>query len=99
MKINNDNITPRDLLEEADLILSQRGQELGDYAELYENFAVRINLMLKNQLKKPIEPWQATKIIAEMKLARMDVGGYTRDHVLDCGNYLFLTGALHENGS
>jgi hypothetical protein len=33
MKINNDNITPRDLLEEADLILSQRGQELGDYEE------------------------------------------------------------------
>jgi hypothetical protein len=55
--------------------------------------------MLKEKKKKPIEPWQTTKIIAEMKLARMDVGGYTRDHVLDCGNYLFLTGALHENGS
>ena len=41
---------------------------------------------------------RVTKIIAEMKLARMDVGGYTRDHVLDCGNYLFLTGALYENG-
>ena len=92
-------ITPTEVLKEAQSILSHRATQLGDYEELYENFTVRINLMLKDQLKKPIEPWQTTKIIAEMKLARMDVGGYARDHVIDCGNYLFLTGALHENGS
>jgi len=90
--------TPVEVSKEAQSILSQRGKELGDYAELYENLTVRINLMLGDQLKKPIEPWQVTKIIAEMKLARMDVGGYKRDHVLDGGNYLFLTGALYENG-
>ena len=91
-------ITPAEVSKEAQSILSQRGKELGDYTELYENLTVRINLMLGDQLKEPIKSWQVTKIIAEMKLARMDVGGYKRDHVLDCGNYLFLTGALHENG-
>ena len=92
-------ITPLEVLKEAELILSQRGKELGNYEELYENLAVRINLMLGDQLKEPVKAWQAAKIIGEMKYSRMDVGGYKRDHVIDGGNYGFITGALYENDS
>ena len=92
-------ITPLEVLKEAELILSQRGEELGDYEELYRNFAVRINLTFGDQLKEPAKAWQAAKIIGEMKYARMDVGGYKRDHVIDGGNYGFIVGALKENDS
>ena len=51
-------ITPAEVSKEAQSILSQRGKELGDYTELYENLTVRINLMLGDQLKEPIKPWQ-----------------------------------------
>jgi len=73
-------------------ILADRAVKLGDFEELYENFARRLTLFLGQD----ITPAQSARIILEMKLSRCDVGGYDQDHVLDAANYLFIFGALKE---
>ena len=73
-------------------ILADRAVKLGDFKDLYENFAKRLTLFLGQD----ITPAQSARIILEMKLSRCDVGGYDQDHVLDAANYLFIYGALKE---
>lgn len=90
-------ITAVDILKEAQLIMSQRGKSYGDANELYENFAMRINLVLQKKLKAKVLPSEAARIMQEGKSARWDTGGYKRDHSIDGGNYYFIAGALHEN--
>ena len=87
---------PHQHAEQAALILKDRAEKLGDYRTLYENIATRVNLSLGNKLdsKATITAADITKILVEMKLARIDCGKPDSDHIWDAANYLFLFGGL-----
>ena len=80
---------PQQLAKEAALILNQRGKEYGNYEEVFENFAIRATLVLKNKLKEGevVSPADTARLLGELKNTRWDVGGYKRDHAVDGGNY------------
>ena len=87
---------PHQHAEQAALILKDRAEKLGDYRTLYENIATRANLSLGDKIApgKKITAADITKILVEMKLARMDCGKPDSDHIWDAANYLFLFGGL-----
>jgi|TARA_R110000803_G_C11934553_1_gene315810 hypothetical protein len=87
---------PTQHAEQAALILKDRAEKLGDYRTLYENIATRANLSLGDKIApgKKITAADITKILVEMKLARMDCGKPDSDHIWDAANYLFLFGGL-----
>jgi len=87
---------PHQHAEQAAIILKDRADKLGDYKPLYNNIAARVNLSLANKLSpgKAITAADITKILVEMKLARIDCGKPDSDHVWDAANYLFLFGGL-----
>lgn len=87
---------PHTLAKEAASILNQRGKQYGNYEEVFNNFAIRISLVLSKKLKEGVTPAEAAKILAELKSTRWDIGGYKRDHAVDGGNYNFIAGALEE---
>ena len=67
---------PHQHAEQAAIILKDRAEKLGDYKPLYNNIAARVNLSLANKLSpgKSITAADITKILVEMKLARIDCG-------------------------
>ena len=77
-------------------ILKDRGNKLGDYNELYENLAARLNLSFKNKLKpgEKFDASDAVKFHIENKLARMDCGKPNPDNIYDGANYFFILGGL-----
>jgi len=87
---------PTQHAEQAALILKDRAEKLGDYRTLYENIATRANLSLGDKIApgKKITAADITKILVEMKLARMDCGKPDSDHIWDAANCLFLFGGL-----
>jgi len=89
-------MTPQQYAEVAAQILKDRAGKLGDYQELYENLAARLNLSFKNKLKPGAKFYasDAVKFHIENKLARMDCGEANSDHNLDGGNYFFIHGGL-----
>ena len=95
-------MNPHQYAEAAAKILNERADKLGDYQELYENLATRLNLSFKNKLKPGAKFYasDAVKFHIENKLARMDCGEANPDHNLDGGNYFFIHGGLtDESGS
>ena len=89
---------PQQISKEAALILNQRGKEYGNYEEVFENFAIRATLVLKNKLKEGevVSPADTARLLSELKNTRWDVGGYKRDHAVDGGNYKYIAAALEE---
>lgn len=89
---------PQQIAKEAALILNQRGKEYGNYEEVFENFAIRATLVLKNKLKEGevVSPTDTARLLSELKNTRWDVGGYKRDHAVDGGNYKYIAAALEE---
>ena len=91
-------MTPQQYAEVAAQILKDRAGKLGDYQELYENLAARLNLSFKKL--KPGERFYASdavKFHIENKLARMDCGEANSDHNLDGGNYFYTWGVGQMN--
>ncbi len=89
---------PQQIAKEAASILNQRGKEYGNYEEVFENFAIRATLVLKNKLKEGevVLPADTARLLSELKNTRWDVGGYKRDHAVDGGNYKYIAAALEE---
>ena len=79
----------RDILSTADDILVERGKQYGDASLLFSNMAVRFGLVLGIY----VSPFQAARIMAELKAARLDLG-YNPDHIVDQLNYLALAGEV-----
>jgi cephalosporin hydroxylase len=79
----------RDILSTADDILVERGKQYGDASLLFSNMAVRFGLVLGIY----VSPFQAARLMAELKAARLDLG-YQPDHIVDQINYLALAGEL-----
>jgi len=75
----------RDILSTAEDILVERGKQYGDASLLFSNMAVRFGLVLGIY----VSPFQAARIMAELKAARLDLG-YHPDHIVDQLNYLAL---------
>ena len=78
-----------DILSTADDILVERGKQYGDASLLFSNMAVRFGLVLGIY----VSPFQAARIMAELKAARLDLG-YHPDHIVDQLNYLALAGEV-----
>ena len=89
---------PQQLAKEAASILNQRGEQYGDFRQVFENFAIRATLVLKKKLKEGevVSPADTARLLGELKNTRWDIGGYKRDHAVDGGNYKFIAGALEE---
>ena len=79
----------RNVLASADDILVERGKQYGDASLLFSNMAVRFGLVLGIY----VSPFQAARIMAELKAARFDLG-YHPDHIVDQLNYLALAGEV-----
>ena len=79
----------RDILSTAEDILVERGKQYGDASLLFSNLAVRFGLVLGIY----VSPFQAARIMAELKAARLDLG-YHPDHIVDQLNYLALAGEV-----
>ena len=79
----------RDILSTADDSLVERGKQYGDTSLLFSNMAVRFGLVLGIY----VSPFQAARIMAELKAARLDLG-YHPDHIVDQLNYLALAGEV-----
>lgn len=79
----------RNVLASADDILVERGKQYGDASLLFSNMAVRFGLVLGIY----VSPFQAARIMAELKAARLDLG-YHPDHIVDQLNYLALAGEV-----
>ena len=79
----------RDILSTADDILVERGKQYGDASLLFSNMAVRFGLVLGIY----VSPFQAARIMAELKAARLDLG-YHPHHIVDQLNYLALAGEV-----
>jgi len=79
----------RDILSTAEDILVERGKQYGDASLLFSNMAVRFGLVLGIY----VSPFQAARIMAELKAARLDLG-YHPDHIVDQLNYLALAGEV-----
>jgi len=79
----------REILSTADDILVERGKQYGDASLLFSNMAVRFGLVLGIY----VSPFQAARIMAELRAARLDLG-YHPDHIVDQLNYLALAGEV-----
>ena len=79
----------RDILSTVEDILVERGKQYGDASLLFSNMAVRFGLVLGIY----VSPFQAARIMAELKAARLDLG-YHPDHIVDQLNYLALAGEV-----
>ena len=79
----------RDILSTADDILVERGKQYGDASLLFSNMAFRFGLVLGIY----VSSFQAARIMAELKAARLDLG-YHPDHIVDQLNYLALAGEV-----
>ena len=82
----------RDVLAKADEILVERDLKYGDADLLFTNTATRFSLVLEIY----VSPYQAARIMAELKAARLDLG-YDDDHVLDQINYIDLAKELRRD--
>jgi hypothetical protein len=82
----------RDVLASADEILIERGQQYGDADLLFTNTATRFSLVLGQY----VTPYQACRLMAELKAARLDLG-YAEDHVVDQINYVALASELRRD--
>jgi len=78
-----------DMLADAQQILEERGKQYGDARILFQNIAVRFSLVLGH----PVTPYEAARLLAELKMARLDLK-YQTDSILDGMNYFALAGAL-----
>ena len=84
----------KDLLADASQILSERGRQYGDAGLLFSNMAVRFGLVLGIY----VSPFQAARIMAELKAARLDLG-YHPDHLVDQLGYIALAGEVNGDQS
>lgn len=79
----------KDILSEVNQVLTERGQQYGSADMLFSNMAVRFGLVLGIY----VSPFQAARIMAELKAARLDLG-YHSDHLVDQVGYLALAGEV-----
>lgn len=87
--------SPKAFLVQAEMILEQRGREYGDCFDLFERMATRFGYTIGEK----ITPYQAARIMIELKLARLDMNPYDEDSIIDIINYTALAGAVksHED--
>tara|TARA_R100000951_G_scaffold27_3_gene108 strand:- start:2233 stop:2496 length:264 start_codon:yes stop_codon:yes gene_type:complete len=78
-------------LNQTKAILKQRGKEYGPADILFTNIAVRFSLVLNSEIDK----YTAARLLAELKLARLDMG-YKEDSLLDSLGYLSIAARLHQ---
>ena len=81
---------PHTFLTQADTILKLRGKQYGDHYELFERMAIRFSYAVGEK----ITPYQAARIMVELKLARLDLNPYDEDSILDIINYMALAGSM-----
>ena len=79
----------RALLQEADEVLVERGQQYGDAKKLFRNMSTRFTLVLGRY----VTPYEAARLMSELKAARLDYG-FNDDTLLDQVNYLALASEL-----
>tara|TARA_R110000803_G_scaffold129792_1_gene197044 strand:- start:1044 stop:1409 length:366 start_codon:yes stop_codon:yes gene_type:complete len=72
-------------LDQTKTILTQRGQDYGDAAKLFEQIAQRFSLVLGSK----IDSYTAARLLVELKLSRLDMG-WKEDSLLDAIGYLSI---------
>lgn len=85
--------SPKAFLIQAETILDQRGREYGDCFDLFERMATRFGYTIGDK----ITPYQAARIMIELKLARLDLNPYSEDSIIDIINYTALAGAMQSH--
>ena len=81
-----------DYLSISQKILAQRGKEYGDFNRLHQQIAKRFSLALGQE----ITPYQAARLLMELKLARLDMGR-KQDSLIDLIGYASIAGALADD--
>ena len=76
-------------LNKTKAILSQRGQEYGEAAQLFEQIARRFSLVIGRE----INSYTAARLMVELKLARLDQG-YKEDSLIDALGYMSIAADL-----
>ncbi len=80
---------PSEFLTQCASILKDRGNEYGTHYDLFQRKAKRFSFASGEK----ITPSTVARMMAEMKLARLDLNNYDEDSLIDCINYLCLYGS------
>ena len=82
----------KQILKKALDILTKREKQYGDAKPLHANIAWRFTAVLKGKLApgQSLTAFDAARLLAELKGARMDENGYHEDSLLDQINYLVI---------
>ena len=85
------SIEAKNILSAAQSILTERGRQYGDAEVLFRQIAFRFSLVLG----VPVTAYEAARLLAELKNARMDLAeDYNEDSALDAINYIAIAGAI-----
>ena len=82
--------SPASFLVQAESVLRSRGKEYGHFLDLFRNTARRMSMATGKEL----DPYDVARIMIELKLSRLDQGGYKEDTILDIINYCALAGSI-----
>ena len=81
--------SPTTFLTQCEILLKLRGEQYGSYIDLFKRKAQRFSFASGEK----ISPSTVARMMAEMKLARLDLNNFDEDTLVDCINYLCLYGA------
>jgi hypothetical protein len=81
-----------DLHDELKAIIADRATTHGDLRNTFSVMAERF----RHVTMFDVQPWEASLLMAEAKLARMESGGYHKDHLMDAANYIIIAVYLLE---
>ena len=69
-------------------ILIDKEKEYGNYSRSLNKIAAAWNILLKDQLRLGIEPWQVALMYAQAKLIRISRKNFKEDSYIDAELYL-----------
>ena len=80
------------ILDKAKGILGDRQESYGDARTMHESIATRWSNVLRNKLApgSTVTAYDAARMMAELKAARVDDNGFHEDSVIDQINYLVI---------
>ena len=81
--------SPTTFLTQCEVLLKLRGDQYGSYMDLFKRKAERFSFASGEKISAST----VARLMAEMKLARLDLNAYDEDTLVDCINYLCLYGA------
>ncbi|HYF56552.1 MAG TPA: DUF6378 domain-containing protein [Salinarimonas sp.] len=90
-----EQLSPHDfLIRASQLVNGPRSQTHGDYRDQHQKCAA----LWSAYLGQPITAEDVALMLALMKVSRMRMGSYNRDHYDDAAAYIGIAGALAQDG-